>query len=67
MVLPVERSVRFEITSVDVLNAYSHTMEAARNGGRADETRQRLRELVAQETRGELFVTKVLGRQLGLS
>lgn len=57
----------YEITSVDVLDAYSHTMEAARNGGRADETRQRLRELVAQETLGELFVTKVLGRQLGLS
>jgi len=42
-------------------------MEAAENGGRADETRQRLRELVAHETRGERFVTEVLGRQLGLS
>jgi len=42
-------------------------MEAAENGGSADETRQRLRHLVAQETFGERFVTKVLGRRLGLS
>ena len=57
----------YDVTSVDVLDAYSHTMEAARNDGRADETLQRLRELVAHEAVGERFVTKVLGPQLGLS
>ena len=57
----------YEITGGDVMNAYSHTMKAAENAGRADETFRRIRELVAQETMEDRFVTKVLGRQLGLS
>ncbi len=57
----------YEVTRVDVLEAYSLTMEAAQNDGRSDETLQRIRELVAHEAVGERFVTKVLGLQLGLS
>jgi hypothetical protein len=57
----------YEITGSDVWNAYSHTMKAAEHGGCVDETRRRIRDLVARETFGERFVTKVLGRELGLS
>ena len=57
----------YEITGLDVLNAYSFTMEAAKNAGCAEETLQRIRTLVSGETFGEHFVTKILGRQLELS
>jgi hypothetical protein len=54
----------YEITSTDVLDAYSHTMKAAENAARADETKRRIHELVAAETFGERFVTKILQRYL---
>jgi hypothetical protein len=54
----------YEITSADVLDAYSHTIKAAENAGSADETMRRIRKLVAAETFGERFVTKVLRRHL---
>jgi len=57
----------YEITSLDVLNAYAHTTKAAENAGLAEETQKRIRDLVARETFGERFVTKVLGSRLGLS
>jgi hypothetical protein len=57
----------YDITSVDVLSAYTHTIKAAENAGCADETRRRIHALVSKETFGERFVTKVLGRHLGLS
>ncbi|MBK8015076.1 MAG: hypothetical protein IPK13_27470 [Deltaproteobacteria bacterium] len=57
----------YEITGLDVLNAYAHTMKAAENAGCAEETQKRIHDLVARESFGERFVTKVLGRQLGLS
>ena len=57
----------YEITGLDVLNAYSHTMKAAESAGCAEEMHRRIRDLVARESFGERFVTKVLGRQLGLS
>ncbi len=57
----------YEITGLDVLDAYAHTMTAAENVGRADETQRRIRDLVARENFGERFVTKVLGRKLGLT
>ncbi|NOY94577.1 MAG: hypothetical protein GXP55_25650 [Deltaproteobacteria bacterium] len=57
----------YEITGLDVHGAYSHTMKAAENAGCADETRRRIRQLVSRESFGERFVTKILGRQLGLS
>ncbi len=57
----------YEITGVDVHAAYSHTIRAAENAGRAEQIRARIRDLVAAEAFGERFVTKILGRQLGLS
>lgn len=56
----------YEITGLDVLNAAAHTMKAARNAGCVEQTQNRIRDLVARESFGERFVTKVLGRQLGL-
>ncbi len=56
----------YEITGLDVLNAYSFTMKAAEHAGVADETRQRIRDLVAKETSGERFVSKVLRGHLGV-
>jgi tetratricopeptide (TPR) repeat protein len=56
----------YDITGLDVRAAYNHTMKAARNIGRENETLARIRELVAGETLGERFVTKILGRELGL-
>jgi tetratricopeptide (TPR) repeat protein len=57
----------YQITNLDVQNAYSHSMKAAENAGCAEQTQERIRDLVSRETFGERFVTKVLGRQLGLS
>jgi hypothetical protein len=57
----------WEITRLDVLNAYTYAMQAAEKAGRAEETRRRIRDLVAGETAKDRFVTRVLGRQLGLS
>ena len=57
----------YEISNLDVDSAYTHTMKAAENEGCPDETKQRIRDLVAKETFGERFVTRILGRQLGLS
>ncbi len=55
----------YEVTSADVWSAYTHTMKAASNCDAADETRERLRQLVSGEETGG-FVTSVLGSQLGL-
>lgn len=56
----------YEITSVDVWDAYRSTIAAAERHGSAVEVRERIRQLVASEGAGERFVTKVLGRDLGL-
>lgn len=56
----------YEITGIDVSEAYSWTMEAAENAGVAPQTQQRIRALVAADTFGTGFVTKVLERQLEL-
>jgi hypothetical protein len=56
----------YEITSRDVLDAFSYTMKAAENTGRADEVLEQVRALVSAEALGERFVTKILGRRLGL-
>ena len=56
----------YEITGADVYAAYSHTMKAAERAGVADETHARIRALVSRETFGERFVTRILGRYLGL-
>ena len=57
----------YEITGLDVLDAFSYTMKAAEKAGRAEETLERVRALVAAETFGERFVTKILGFRLGLA
>ncbi|MFN9809530.1 MAG: hypothetical protein ACK6CU_07870 [Deltaproteobacteria bacterium] len=56
----------YEITSVDVWDAYRATLAAAERHGSAAEVRERVRKMVAAEGAGERFVTKVLGRELGL-
>jgi hypothetical protein len=56
----------YEITSVDVWDAYRATLTAAERHGSAAEVRERVRKMVAAEGAGERFVTKVLGRELGL-
>ncbi len=56
----------YDVTSLDVLNAYSFTMQAAENMGRAEETQQHIRDLVGKESFGECFVNKILGRELEL-
>ncbi len=56
----------YEITGADVHAAYSHTLEAAEKAGAVDATRERIRRMVSAETFGERFVTRVLGRELGL-
>jgi hypothetical protein len=56
----------YEITGADVWAAYTNTMTAAEKAGRAREVRDRIRTLVASETYGERFVTRILGRELGL-
>ena len=54
----------YEVTGLDVLDAYSHTMKAAENLRCAEGTRHRIRDLVARESGGTRFVTQVLGRHL---
>lgn len=57
----------YEITGLDVRASYNHTMKAAENAGCKAETLERIRKLVAAEAYGERFVTRVLGRELGLN
>ncbi len=56
----------YEITGADVWAAYTNTMKAAAQAGRAGEVRERIRRLVASETHADHFVTRSLGRELGL-
>lgn len=55
----------YEVTGADVLAAYSSTMNAGEKAGHAPETRERVKKLIASEAPGG-FVSKVLGRELGL-
>jgi hypothetical protein len=56
----------YEITSVDVWDAYRATLAAAERQGTSADVKERIRKLVVAEGAGERFVTKVLGRELGL-
>jgi hypothetical protein len=56
----------YEVTGADVWAAYANTMKAAEKAGRAGEVRDRVRTLVASETYGERFVTRILRRELSL-
>jgi hypothetical protein len=55
----------YEVTALDVHSAYTHTMNAAQRAGRADEIRSLIRHYVTDGPLRE-FMTKVLGRELGL-
>lgn len=57
----------YEITSADVWAAYTHTLEAAGHAGGVDDVRDRMRALVAGEQHPDRFVTKAIGRALGLA
>jgi len=56
----------YEITGLDVWSAYTNTMKAAEQAGRAGAVRDRIRQLVASETYADRFVSRILGRELGL-
>ena len=56
----------YEITSADVWAAYDATMEAAGQQGDAEKVEDRIREMVRAESLGERFVSKILGRKLGI-
>jgi tetratricopeptide (TPR) repeat protein len=54
----------YDITGQDVHAAYAHTLQAAENAGCAEETRQRISDLVAGGTIGSRFVVDILARRL---
>ena len=56
----------YDITGADVWESYRATLAAAERQGSAAEVKDRVRTLVRAEPPGERFVTKVLGRELGL-
>jgi hypothetical protein len=56
----------YEISSIDVWGAYHSTMKAAEQLGTTNETKMRIRQLVAQEAAGG-FVRQILGRELTLT
>jgi hypothetical protein len=56
----------YEITGADVWAAYDATMKAGERQGDAAAIKGRIRRIVAAESANSGFVTKVLGRELGL-
>jgi len=56
----------YDITGMDVREAYDYAMKAAENARCKGEAFDRVRKLVAAEVFGERFVTKILGQELGL-
>ncbi len=56
----------YEITGKDVQSAYDYTVKAAEYAGCKSKTLERICKLVAGETFGERFVTRILGREIGL-
>ena len=56
----------YEITGIDVISAFDYAMQAANNAGCGEEVFIRIREIVAREKSADHFVTKHLGRKLGL-
>ena len=59
------RGYGYEITALDIWAAYSNAMKAAGKNGNASETREKVKQLVADEAPGG-FVRRVLGREPGL-
>jgi hypothetical protein len=56
----------YEVTSLDIRQAYDWTSKAAEHAGCMSEALQRLRDLVAKENQQERFVSRVLEQELGL-
>jgi hypothetical protein len=56
----------FDITSADVWEAYSRTMEAGNNLGQAEATKAAMKRIVGQDRTGMGFVTRILARELEL-
>jgi len=56
----------YEITSADVWTAYSSTMKAAEQAGYVVEATDAIRQMAAAVQGGADFVSRVLGRELGL-
>lgn len=56
----------YEITGLDVREAFKFTMEAARNAGCEGEVRERIRVLVRSDASPRRMVSMVLGSELGL-
>jgi len=54
----------YEVTSVDVLDAYDFTMKAAENAGLGAETHSRIRGIVARNVPAGSFLNEVLRRRL---
>lgn len=53
----------YDITGLDVLSAFAHTMKAAKKVGRADDTRARIAKLV-EAPDGDPFVSDIIGQRL---
>ena len=56
----------YDITGADVWAAYSTTLAVAGELGESDPVKERIRKMVASETLGEHFVSKILARELRL-
>ncbi len=56
----------YEISSLDVSNAYTYTMKAAEHASRGDETLQRAREIVAKVATKRSLVAQVLREKVGV-
>jgi hypothetical protein len=54
----------YDVTTSDVLDAFSYTMKAAKTAGLADPMRDRLRILVSEDARDESYVKRLIRRQL---
>ncbi|MFW8600228.1 hypothetical protein ACOHYD_01930 [Desulfobacterota bacterium M19] len=54
----------YEITGIDVWNAYNFTMEAAVNAGCQQKVKERIKELVKQDTSDSHFVSQILKSEL---
>lgn len=56
----------YEITAIEVREAYNYTLIAAENQGCKQETFERIRKLVKSQSSGQRFAATVIGRELGL-
>lgn len=57
----------YDITVMEIREAYNYTIRAAENLGCKQETFDRIRRLVESRTSGERFAAAVIGRELGLT